>query len=149
MPNRAAVQPYSSTRVMQRKCRRKRRARAVQRVLYFLAALLVAGAVGLVLLLNRDVSMVFMVLVLGLWALASAGFRLYTLAQLRRAGLPWGSVALDAGLKLLLAVFMLVRPVKTMALWAQLVGVFFLIIGVSVIVSALYFDRAFHDRDDF
>ena len=49
MPNRAAVQPYSSTRVMQRKCRRKRRARAVQRVLYFLAALLVAGAVGLVL----------------------------------------------------------------------------------------------------
>ena len=49
MPNRTAVQPYSSTRVMQRKCRRKRRARAVQRVLYFLAALLVAGAVGLVL----------------------------------------------------------------------------------------------------
>ena len=52
-------------------------------------------------------------------------------------------------LKLVLAVFMLVRPVKTMTLWAQLVGVFFLIIGVSVIVSALYFDRAFHDRDDF
>ena len=49
MPNRTAVQPYSSTRVMQRKCRRKRRARAIQRVLYFLAALLVAGAVGLVL----------------------------------------------------------------------------------------------------
>ena len=58
-------------------------------------------------------------------------------------------MALDAGLKLLLAVFMLARPVKTMTLWAQLVGVFFLIIGVSVIVSALYFDRAFHDRDDF
>lgn len=108
-----------------------------------------ALAVGLVLLLNRDVSMVFMGLVLGLWALISAGFRLHTLVQLRRAGLPWGSVALDAGLKLLLAVFMLARPVKTMTLWAQLVGVFFLIIGVSVIVSALYFDRAFRDRDDF
>lgn len=34
---------------MQRKCRRKRRAKAVQRVLYALAVLLVAGAVGLVL----------------------------------------------------------------------------------------------------
>ena len=49
MANRTAVRPYPSARAMQRKCRRKRRAKAVQRVLYALAVLLVAGAVGLVL----------------------------------------------------------------------------------------------------
>ena len=43
-----------------------------------------ALAVGLVLLLNRDVSMVFMGLVLGLWALVSAGFRIRALVRLRR-----------------------------------------------------------------
>ena len=108
-----------------------------------------ALGVGLVLLFNRDVSMAFMGFLLGLWALASAGFRLRAALQFRKAGLPWGSAALDAGLKLALGVFMLVRPVRTMTLWVQLMGVFFLIVGVSVIVSALYFDRAFGDKNDF
>ena len=53
MAKRTAVVPYntgvSSAAVMQRRCRRKRRARAVQRLLYLAALLLVAGAVALVL----------------------------------------------------------------------------------------------------
>ena len=69
--------------------------------------------------------------------------------QRARAGLPWGSLAADGGLKLLLALFMLLRPVKSMSLWTQILGAAFLITGVSVILSALYFDKAFHDTDDF
>ena len=49
MARQTAVQPYPSAKAMQHKCRRKRRAKAVQRVLYALAVLLVAGAVVLVL----------------------------------------------------------------------------------------------------
>ncbi len=52
MARQTAVLPYDtrqSTLQMHRRCRRKRRARAVQRVLYFLALLLVAGAAALVL----------------------------------------------------------------------------------------------------
>lgn len=49
MARQTAVQPYPSAKAMQHKCRRKRRAKAVQRVLYALAVLLVAGAAVLVL----------------------------------------------------------------------------------------------------
>ena len=108
---------------------------------------LAALAVGVVLLLNRSVSIVFLGVVLALWLFVSAVLRLAV--QRARAGLPWGSLAADGGLKLLLALFMLLRPVKSMSLWTQILGAAFLITGVSVILSALYFDKAFHDTDDF
>lgn len=110
---------------------------------------LAALAVGVVLLLNRSVSIVFLGVVLALWLFVSAVLRGRLAVQRARAGLPWGSLAADGGLKLLLALFMLLRPVKSMSLWTQILGAAFLITGVSVILSALYFDKAFHDTDDF
>ncbi len=108
-----------------------------------------ALAVGGVLLFNRDVSLVFIGVVLGGWIIVSAMFRLRLVWRNWRSGLPWQSAAADAVLKLILAGFMLLRPFKSMVMWTRLVGVFFLVVGISVIVSALYFDRAFHDMDDF
>lgn len=106
-------------------------------------------AVGLVLLFNRRVSLVFMGVVLGLWALVCGALRLRDALSRRCAGESWGSCALDAGLKLALGVFMLLHPIGSMALWTQMIGAFFLIAGGSVIFSALYLDRSFHDFDDF
>lgn len=107
-----------------------------------------ALAVGLVLLLNRSVSLVFLCVVLALWLAVSAALRVRLAVRQARAGQPFGSLAADGALKAVLAVFMLLRPVKSMTLWTQVLGAVVLVTGLSVALSALYFDKLFHD-DDF
>ena len=63
---------------------------------------------------RQSVSIVFLGVVLALWLFVSAVLRGRLAVQRARAGLPWGSLAADGGLKLLLALFMLLRPVKSM-----------------------------------
>ncbi len=92
-------------------------------------------------------SMVFMVLVLGcgLWPAPGSAC---TRWRSCRAGLPWGSVA-GRGPEAASGGIHAGAPGKTMTLWAQLVGCSSSSSACRSLWSALYFDRAFHDRDDF
>ena len=96
-------------------------------------------AVGLVFLLNRTLSLMFIAVVL----------RLRDALRRRASGQPWGCCAGDAAVKFAVGIFMLASPLGSMAAWTVMVGLFFLCVGASVIFSAVYLDRLPHDFEDF
>ena len=106
-------------------------------------------AVGLVLLFNRTLSLVFICITLGVWALLFGLLRLRDALRRRAARQPWGGCLADAVAKLVIGGAMLASPLGGLAVWTVLVGLFFLFVGVSVICSALYLDRLPHDFGDF
>ena len=56
-------------------------------------------AVGLVFLLNRTLSLMFIAVVLGVWAVAFGALRLRDALRRRASGQPWGCCAGDAAVK--------------------------------------------------
>lgn len=106
-------------------------------------------AVGLVFLLNRTLSLIFIAVTLGVWSILFGLLRLRDALQRRAACRPWGGCAADAAAKLAIGAGMLASPLAGMALWTICIGVFFLFAGASVIYSALYLDRLPHDFGDF
>ena len=106
-------------------------------------------AVGLVFLLNRTLSLMFIAVVLGVWAVAFGALRLRDALRRRASGQPWGCCAGDAAVKFAVGIFMLANPLGSMAAWTVMVGLFFLFVGASVIFSAVYLDRLPHDFEDF
>ena len=99
-------------------------------------------AVGLVFLFNRTVTLLFIAVTLGLWAAAFGFLRL-------AAGVPWRGCAVDAAAKLVIGVAILASPFTSVKVWTIMTGIFFLVVGVSVISSALFLDRLPHDFGDF
>ena len=106
-------------------------------------------AVGLVLLLRRTLSLVFIAVTLGVWSILFGLLRLRDALRRRAACRPWGGCAADAAAKMIVGAGMLASPLASMALWTAFLGAFFLFAGVSVIYSALYLDRLPHDFGDF
>ncbi len=106
-------------------------------------------AVGLVFLLNRTLSLIFIAVTLGVWSILFGLLRLRDTLRRRAACLPWGGCAGDAAAKLVLGAVMLAAPLASMTVGTVLVGLFFLFVGASVIYSALYLDRLPHDFGDF
>ena len=109
----------------------------------------VNAAVGLVFLVNRTLSLVFVAVTLGVWSILFGLLRLRDALRRRAACRPWGGCAADAAAKLAIGAGMLASPLVSMALWTIFMGAFFLFAGVSVIYSALYLDRLPHDFGDF
>ena len=95
-------------------------------------------AVGCVFLFNRHTSLVFIGILLGIWVLLAAAMRGRQAWVEWRAGVPWGHDALDAALKLVCGVLLLIRPFKGLAAGVMLLGGALVFVGVSVIVGALY-----------
>lgn len=106
-------------------------------------------AVGLVFLLNRTLSLIFIAVTLGVWSILFGLLRLRDALRRRAASRPWGGCAADAAAKLATGAGLLASPLASMALWTVLIGAFFLFAGASVIYSALYLDRLPHDFGDF
>ena len=106
-------------------------------------------AVGLVFLLNRTLSLIFVAVTLGVWSILFGLLRLRDALQRRAACQPWGGCAADAAAKIAIGAGMLAGPLLSIAIWMFLLGLFFLFVGVSVIYSALYLDRLPHDFGDF
>ena len=106
-------------------------------------------AVGLVFLLNRTLSLIFIAVTLGVWCILFGLMRLRDTLQRRAACRPWGGCAADAAAKLAIGAGMLASPLAGMAVWMIFIGLFFLFAGASVIYSALYLDRLPHDFGEF
>ena len=100
-------------------------------------------------MLNRTLSLMFIAVVLGVWAVAFGALRLRDALRRRASGQPWGCCAGDAAVKFAVGIFMLASPLGSMAAWTVMVGLFFLFVGASVIFSAVYLDRLPHDFEDF
>lgn len=81
-------------------------------------------AVGLVFLLNRTLSLMFIAVVLGVWAVAFGALRLRDALRRRASGQPWGCCAGDAAVKFAVGIFMLASPLGSMAAWTVMVGLF-------------------------
>lgn len=109
----------------------------------------VNAAVGLVFLLNQTLSLMFIAIALGVWAVAFGLLRLRDALRRRAMRERWGGCAADAAAKLAVGCFMLASPLGSMAAWTVMVGLFFLFVGASVIYSAVYLDRLPHDFGDF
>ncbi len=97
--------------------------------------------VGLVFLLNRKVSLLFMAAVLGLWAAGIGILRAVDAARRRAAGAPWRACAAVAAARLVLGACMLASPSLSLTVWMVRAGLFFLFTGASVLCSALFVDR--------
>ncbi len=106
-------------------------------------------AVGCVLLLNQNVSKVFIAVLLAIWVFVAGVLRARTAWRLARRGRRWGAVAVDAFVKCALGVVVGVYPLQGLAAGIVLLGVVLLLLGISVIVGALYVDRTFRDADAF
>lgn len=101
-------------------------------------------AVGCVFLFNSNVSVVFVGVVLGLWAVVSGIVSLRG-AFLRRGTGAFGYSCVDGALKLLVGLLLVFHPFGGIAAWMVVLGIFFVFVGISVVVSALTFGRLLND----
>lgn len=93
-------------------------------------------AVGLVLVLNRKLSVMFLGVVLGFWGIVSGVISLRMTAQYRKQNLP-GSYW-DGVLKIVLGCVMLAFPFGGMAAWTAVLGWFALFAGICALVSSYF-----------
>ncbi len=101
-------------------------------------------AVGCVFLFNSNVSVVFVGVVLGLWALVSGIVSLRG-AFLRRCMGAFGYSCIDGVLKILVGLLLVIHPFGGIAAWMVVLGIFFVFVGISVVISALTFGRLLND----
>lgn len=105
-------------------------------------------AVGLVFLFKRDVSLVFLGVVLGLWAIISGALRLTLALRQRAAGYSsWKVTLLDALLKGVIGTFMMFNPFVGLAAWTMVIGLFLLVTGVALILWIIYVGKNFNFFD--
>lgn len=99
-------------------------------------------AVGLVFLFKRDVSLVFLGVVLGLWAIISGALRLTLALRQRSSGYSsWKMTVVDAILKGIIGTFMMFNPFVGLAAWTMLVGGFLLISGIALFFWIIYISK--------
>lgn len=106
-------------------------------------------AMSLVFLFNRTVTLLFIAVTLGLWAAAFGFLRLYDALHRRALGANWRGCAVDAAVKLVIGAGILASPYTGMAVGMVMLGLFFIVVGISVIVSTLFLDRLPHDFGEF
>lgn len=95
--------------------------------------------VGMVLVLNRSVSVAFLGVVLGLWAFVSGVLSVRMAWSVRHT---YGVTAfIDGGLKLCVGAAMMASPLGGMKAWVAILGLFGIFTGVSVIVSTFYWNK--------
>ena len=100
-------------------------------------------AVGLVFLLKRDVSLVFLGVVLGLWSIISAALKLSLALRQRAVGYPWHGTAVEAAVKAVIGIFMMFNPFGGLAAWTMVIGVFFIAVGGVLLAWVIYAGRHF------
>lgn len=106
-------------------------------------------AVGLVFLFNRTVTLLFIAITLGLWAMIFGFLRIADALRRRAAGAPWHGCAADAAVKIAIGLAIFAGPFTSVKVWTIMTGLFFLVVGASVITSALFLDRLPHDFGGF
>lgn len=105
-------------------------------------------AVGLVFLLKRDVSLVFLGVVLGLWSIISGALRLSLALRQRSAGIgSWKVTLLDAFVKGVVGTFMMFNPFVGLAAWTMLIGGFLIVSGVALFLWVIYVGKNFNFFD--
>ena len=95
--------------------------------------------VAMVLILNRSVSVAFLGIALGMWAFFSGVLSLCMAWSVRRTyGFP---AFFDGALKVIIGCAMMLRPFGGMSAWVAVMGLFFVLTGISVIISTFYWNR--------
>ncbi len=97
-------------------------------------------AMGLVFLFNGEVSVMFISVSLGVWAVTFGALRIYDALCRRSRARAWGVCLADAVVKCVVGVCALAGPLAGPSMWLITVGIYFILAGTSVIVSSLYLD---------
>ncbi len=99
-------------------------------------------AMGLVFLFNGAVSVMFIAVALGVWAVTFGVLRVHDALCRRCEGRAWGVCLTDAIVKCVVGMCALAGPLVGPGMWLLTVGVYFIFVGTSVIISSLYLDGA-------
>lgn len=86
-----------------------------------------------VLLFNRQVSLLFLGILLGLWLLITGGMSLYMGWTAREQTGVWGF--LDGGAKVLLALYTLCLPLRSLTVFITLLSLSALVAGIGTVIS--------------
>lgn len=97
-------------------------------------------AMGMVFLFNGTVSVMFIAVALGVWAVTFGVLRFHDAYCRRKEGRAWGICAADAVVKCVVGVCALAGPLIGPGMWLLTVGVYFIFVGASVVISSLYLD---------
>lgn len=109
----------------------------------------VSVAVGIVLLFNRTVSLVFIGVVLGLLMFIGGAVHLRDAWIRKQEKRKWLRFLFDAIIKMILGLLMMFNPISILATWTQLFGLYFVVSGASVIASAHYLNETLQNFKDF
>lgn len=105
-------------------------------------------AVGLVFLLKRDVSLVFLGVVLGLWSIISGALRLSLALRQRAAGIgSWRATLIDSLIKGVIGTFMMFNPFVGLSAWTMIIGGFLVVSGVTLFFWIKYVGKNFNFFD--
>lgn len=105
--------------------------------------------VGTALLLNRRVSLLFVVVLVALWLAAAGLIRLYRAFRLWTAHDRWLPTLGDAAVKLAFGFLLVFHPSKGISAGLFSLGIVLMFVGASVIVSAVFVAKTFSNPDDF
>ncbi|MEG0304834.1 MAG: DUF308 domain-containing protein [Oscillospiraceae bacterium] len=98
-------------------------------------------AVGVVFLLKRDVSIVFLGVVLGLWAIISAALKISLALRQHAVGYPCRGTIVEAAVKGIIGLFMMFNPFVGLAAWTMVIGIFFIVAGGALFAWVIYVNR--------
>ncbi|MEG0616094.1 MAG: DUF308 domain-containing protein [Oscillospiraceae bacterium] len=101
----------------------------------------VSIAVGLVFIIKQSVSLAFLGIVLGLWALISAGLKFALALRQHKAQCPYIGIVVDAVLRACVGLFMMFNPFGSLAAWTLLAGILFVSAGLGLLVWTIYISR--------
>ena len=105
--------------------------------------------VGAAFLLNRQVSLLFAVMLVALWMAAAGMLRFYRAFRLWKAHERWLPTLADGVVKLAFGFVLALHPSKGISAGLFLLGVGLIFVGASVMVSAIFVAKTFSNPDDF
>lgn len=102
---------------------------------------MISVLLGIVFLVKQDFSIAVLGMILGVWALISSAIKLNVSLQEKTLGFSWFGDFLIGILQMVFGFLLIFNPFKGISTWIMIVGIYFILTGISILLSLHYFSK--------
>lgn len=102
---------------------------------------IISVLLGIIFIMRQDFSLLILGLILGLWAIISGAIKLNVAMTEKSLNLSWGWDLLLGILQIIFGFILIFNPFTGISTWILVVGIYFIIIGITILLSVYHFDK--------
>ncbi len=102
---------------------------------------IISTLLGIVFIMKQDFSLIVLGLILGVWAIIVGSIKLNVALQEKTLQLSWGWDLILGLFQIIFGFILIFHPFAGISTWILVVGVYFIVIGITILLSVYHFDK--------